>query len=220
MGGKRTFVIALLFAMIYLAPMAFAGPESRSAAMPGDPTVVLKIAQTVWDTIGLIWFQKALCFLLVLALLPKLDEALLSGSPLLPAGFIRRSAAAVVDAFIFQLPVAIVCFAIFFVTALQIEPVIVWTIQLGVNFLLLLLPAVGAALFESSKLQATPGKLLFGIRVCLIDGRRCGFLRALARRLAFCLSELSFGVGYLACIWTERQQCWQDLAAKCVVVRK
>lgn len=74
-------------------------------------------------------------------------------------------------------------------------------------------------LFESSELQATPGKMLLGIVVTDSDGQRCSFLQAFGRACGYYLSALLLCIGFIMCAFTERKQCLHDLMASCLVVK-
>jgi uncharacterized RDD family membrane protein YckC len=76
------------------------------------------------------------------------------------------------------------------------------------------------ALFESSSLQATPGKLLAGLKVTDMEGRRIGFGRATTRALAKGLSALLCYVGYIMAAFTERRQALHDIIAQTVVLKR
>lgn len=76
------------------------------------------------------------------------------------------------------------------------------------------------ALCESSGWQATPGKLVLGLRVTDVFGQRIGFGRATGRYFGKYVSVLIFGIGFLLAGWTARKQALHDLMAGCCVVRK
>ncbi|HEX7326111.1 MAG TPA: RDD family protein [Rhodanobacteraceae bacterium] len=76
------------------------------------------------------------------------------------------------------------------------------------------------ALFESSSLQATPGKLVIGLQVTDAYGRRVGFGRASGRYFGMYVSTLILCIGYLLAGWTARRQALHDVMAGCCVVRK
>lgn len=233
---KTNFAIALLFSLFFAVFPCFGGPEGvgGGASSPsGSASIQLmaKVFQTYWDTLGLILFQKFLCLALILAALPerrtwsvRFIPAVLIGnqsdvSRRSYAGFFGRVLACLIDELVFTAPAWIIGFGIFFATALVIDPLKVAVIQITTNFFMILMPAVATAFFESSKMQATPGKLLLKMKVTDVNGNRCGFFRALARRLAFAFSELSFGIGFLMMLWTKRKQCSHDLFANCFVVK-
>ena len=73
-------------------------------------------------------------------------------------------------------------------------------------------------LFESSVLQATPGKLIFGARVTDLGGRRITFGRANARYWGKFLDVLTLAIGYLMAGWTRKKQALHDKLAETVVV--
>jgi len=76
------------------------------------------------------------------------------------------------------------------------------------------------SIFESSKLQATPGKLALGIVVTDAVGGRITFWRALGRNAAKLISSFFFCLGYIICSFTERRQAAHDLLAGTLVVDK
>lgn len=74
------------------------------------------------------------------------------------------------------------------------------------------------ALFESSKLQATPGKRFLHLRIVDMEGNRISFVRAAARNLAKYFSFALLLVGVLMVPFTRRKQGLHDLVAQTVVV--
>ena len=74
--------------------------------------------------------------------------------------------------------------------------------------------------FESSGLQATPGKGLVGIIVTDMDGERVGFGTATGRCLGKYISSLILGIGYLMVAWTAQKQGLHDKIAGTLVMRK
>jgi uncharacterized RDD family membrane protein YckC len=76
-------------------------------------------------------------------------------------------------------------------------------------------------LFESSKLQATPGKLALRLRVTDLNGQRVTIGRAAARNVVR-IAGLIFGlipiICYLAIAWTQRKQGLHDLMASTLVL--
>ncbi|MGH8668317.1 MAG: RDD family protein, partial [Burkholderiales bacterium] len=72
---------------------------------------------------------------------------------------------------------------------------------------------------HASKLQATLGKALLGLRVTGYQGNRVSFLRSLGRELAKVLSGAVAMVGYLVAAFTARKQALHDLVASTYVVR-
>ena len=74
------------------------------------------------------------------------------------------------------------------------------------------------AIFESSPRQATPGKMMMGIFVTDIYGRRISFLRALGRTLGKVLSKAFCYLGYILALFTDRSQALHDLLANTLVL--
>ncbi|MCX2525198.1 RDD family protein [Larsenimonas rhizosphaerae] len=72
--------------------------------------------------------------------------------------------------------------------------------------------------YESSKRQATIGKLVMGLKVCTLDGHRIGFGRASARHFSKYLSGLLLMVGYLMGAFTKKKQALHDKMTRCVVI--
>ena len=76
------------------------------------------------------------------------------------------------------------------------------------------------ALLESSPLQATLGKHVFGIVVTDASSRRISFGRASARYWSMWISLLTLGIGFIMCAWTQRKQCLHDMIAGCVLPKR
>ncbi|MBB2203783.1 RDD family protein [Gluconacetobacter takamatsuzukensis] len=87
------------------------------------------------------------------------------------------------------------------------------------EILQLLLPALYYVLFESSRLQGTPGKRVCRMRVTDLHGRQIGFGRATVRYVGHFLSILTLGLGFLMVVWTRRRQALHDLLAGTCVIR-
>ncbi|MGE4292996.1 MAG: RDD family protein [Desulfovibrio sp.] len=87
-----------------------------------------------------------------------------------------------------------------------------------------LLPFALALLYyaglESSRIQATPGKLVLGFKVTGMHGERISFSRAVGRHFAKILSGVLFFVGYLMILFTRRRQGLHDLLAGCLAVQR
>jgi len=75
------------------------------------------------------------------------------------------------------------------------------------------------AVCESSRWQATIGKLALGIRVTDLQGRRISFPRALGRYGAKLISFLILFIGVLMVAWMPRKQGLHDLMAGTLVLR-
>lgn len=75
------------------------------------------------------------------------------------------------------------------------------------------------ALMESSKYQATLGKMALNLRVTDLHGNKIGFGRATGRFFGKYLSSLILCIGYLMVAWTEKKQGLHDIMAKTLVIR-
>ena len=76
------------------------------------------------------------------------------------------------------------------------------------------------AIMESSHEQATFGKLILGITVTDMQGRRISFARASARFFSKVLSAAALGIGFLMIAFTPRKQGLHDIIAETLVVRR
>jgi uncharacterized RDD family membrane protein YckC len=76
------------------------------------------------------------------------------------------------------------------------------------------------AAMESSSLQATLGKMIFGMKVTDVNGNRISFMRATARHFAKYLSSLILFIGYIMAGFTARKQALHDMIADTVVIRR
>jgi uncharacterized RDD family membrane protein YckC len=78
-------------------------------------------------------------------------------------------------------------------------------------------PALYYVLFWTTA-GKTPGMALLGLRLRRSDGGKVGPITALKRYLAVGLSMLTFGMGFLMVLVTERRRTLHDLLARTVVV--
>jgi uncharacterized RDD family membrane protein YckC len=74
------------------------------------------------------------------------------------------------------------------------------------------------SIMESSPLQATVGKMIMGMRVKTIEGKRLSILQGIIRQLSWYLSALPFGIGLAMVGWTQKKQGLHDILVKTVVV--
>jgi uncharacterized RDD family membrane protein YckC len=110
--------------------------------------------------------------------------------------------------------------------AFLIDFAILMLLERGIDFLpqpIAVVFAFGLALayypgFESSKLQATPGKLALGLIVMDVNRQRPSYPRALARAWSMNLSMYPFLLGILYMNRNPQRQAFHDLIANCVVV--
>jgi uncharacterized RDD family membrane protein YckC/predicted RNA-binding Zn-ribbon protein involved in translation (DUF1610 family) len=93
-------------------------------------------------------------------------------------------------------------------------------IELVFNVVFNVLGWVYFATMESSTKQGTFGKIAMGLIVTDRDGRRLTFGRASGRWFAKLLSNMTFFIGYLMPLFTERKQTLHDLVAGCLVTKR
>ncbi len=93
----------------------------------------------------------------------------------------------------------------------------------GVYFLLYVLMVVFSwfyyALFESSELQATPGKMLLRLKVVDMNHNRIDFGRASGRFFGKILSSFILLIGYFMVLWTDYRQALHDQLANTLIIR-
>lgn len=123
------------------------------------------------------------------------------------AGFWRRCAAFVIDGILLSIPNIALGYALPENTAASFFASVV----------------IGLAYYagmHSSRLQATVGKLAFGIKVTDATGRRIGVGRAMARYFATWLSLLALGVGFLMAAFSQRKRALHDMLCDTLVVNR
>ncbi|MEE4452535.1 RDD family protein [Novosphingobium resinovorum] len=94
-----------------------------------------------------------------------------------------------------------------------------WTVMLGMVGSMLASYWLYFALMESSRLQATVGKLAVGVVVTDLDGQRLTFLRASGRFFAKLLSYATFFIGFIMIAFTGRKQGLHDFIAGTLVYK-
>ncbi|MHB0880948.1 RDD family protein [Paenibacillus sp. SEL1] len=138
-------------------------------------------------------------------------------------GFWIRTAAFLIDLIILTAIVLLVGGAIYIIpdllgiketgfiqVLLMLWPLILW----------LVLPWLYCGLWESSKVQATPGKLAFSLIVVDKEGRRLGFLHASGRYWIKAISFVIAHIIYIVVAFTAKKQGLHDLCANTFVVHK
>lgn len=165
-----------------------------------------------------------------LALMPlggnDTDEGVFAALPpgrAIHAGFWRRCAALIIDSILVGVAIAIVQVAVGIGALGSMaggQPDA--GALVGSMFLVFALTFVGQwlyfALFESSSIQATPGKRAMGLKVVDLTGRRIGFGRASGRFFGKIISTMILDIGYMLAGWSERKQALHDMLAGTLVV--
>jgi uncharacterized RDD family membrane protein YckC len=137
------------------------------------------------------------------------------------AGFVLRFVAYLIDAIIISfatlIPLSITYKVLYLVGGGAEEgpskyaPLIIFAIPI--------IRLIYYSLFESSKFQATPGKLALKLQVTDYDGERISPSRAIIRNLFKLLSLMIFYIGYLMILWMEDQQGLHDIIGKTLVIK-
>lgn len=132
------------------------------------------------------------------------------------AGFWIRFLAAVIDMII---AVPIGCVIIYFIVSLLLKyHVYDEFIELSVNLIVLIFGWLYNSLFESSSMQATPGKRFVGIVVTDLNGERISFFRATIRWWAkLFISNISI-FGYIIAGFNKKKQALHDSIAGTLVI--
>lgn len=73
---------------------------------------------------------------------------------------------------------------------------------------------------ESSKTQATVGKMALGLKVTDVNGNKLDFTKALIRNLGRILSNMTMLIGYIIAGFTAKKQALHDFIAGTIVVKK
>jgi uncharacterized RDD family membrane protein YckC len=76
------------------------------------------------------------------------------------------------------------------------------------------------AIMESSKAQATLGKMAVGIKVTDMNGDRISFGKGLLRSIGKQISAMIMCIGYLIAAFTEKKQALHDMIASTLVLKK
>ena len=76
------------------------------------------------------------------------------------------------------------------------------------------------ALMESSKNQATLGKMALGLRVTDLNGNRISFGKATGRYFGKILSSMTLLIGYIMAAFTAKKQALHDFVAGTLVLSK
>lgn len=142
------------------------------------------------------------------------------------AGFWPRVAAALIDTLVTLTVSVLVAFMLIGVEVLVYEIMLNHSdpdssISMGIiKASLFLIPLLYYVLMESSRTQATLGKMLLGIKVVDENGKRISLWRAAARYLSKALSWITLAFGFTLVAFTNNKQGLHDtIASTYVLVR-
>lgn len=74
--------------------------------------------------------------------------------------------------------------------------------------------------FESSKYQATPGKMIFGLKVTDMNGNRISIDKAIIRNIVKTISTIILYISVITIAFTKKKQGLHDFAADTIVIYK
>lgn len=89
-----------------------------------------------------------------------------------------------------------------------------------VEIFLIIVPWFYSILFESSRVQATIGKLVLGIKVTNLEGKRISLLKACIRYLGKIFTICTFLIGFIIVSFTKYRQSLHDYIARTYVINK
>ena len=138
------------------------------------------------------------------------------------ANFVWRLLAVTLD-WILLLPIRVLAFVVFVLTAIGFEAdanSLSSLTQPGFYLLPIAVDWLYEALMVSSSHQATLGKKAAGIVVTDMQGNPISFSRATGRHFGKYLSSVLLLIGYLIQPFTEKRQTLHDMMAGCLVLRK
>ena len=133
------------------------------------------------------------------------------------AGFWVRVVALVIDGLIL-LPILIGFDYLIFGDPFPSEPESLTPGYAASTALVVLVHLLYSALMESSSKQATLGKMLLRLKVTDLHGNRISFGRAIGRHLAEYLCILTFNLGYLVNLFTDKRQSLHDKICRTLVL--
>jgi len=90
----------------------------------------------------------------------------------------------------------------------------------GIWLLVTIIQVLYFTFMESSKMQATVGKMALGLKVTDLEGNKLDFTKALVRNLCRILSNITMLIGYIIAAFTEKKQALHDMIAGTLVLKK
>jgi uncharacterized RDD family membrane protein YckC len=90
----------------------------------------------------------------------------------------------------------------------------------GAFLLITIISIMYWSLMESSKYQATVGKLALGLKVTDMEGKNLDLTKSLIRNACKIISQMILFVGFIMAGFTEKKQGLHDMIAGTLVVKK
>ena len=160
----------------------------------------------------------------------EVAEEVVRGGKIVYAGFWKRFAAYVIDGFVIgavnyaiAIPISVFAAVGLGGSATSDNPFGSGAAiaLIGVMYLIqILLPGIYFGWMQSSRHQASLGKMAIGIKVTRGDGAPIQFWRGFGRYYATILSTLIVFIGFLMAAFTERKQALHDMVCDTLVVDK
>lgn len=142
------------------------------------------------------------------------------------AGFWIRFVASFIDGIIISIPIFVIAFilGVFSIfSSTDVDTAVYEKSQLILDLFLylgsLMISVLYYAGMHASKWQGTLGKMIVGIKVTDLNGKRISFGRALGRFFATILSSILY-IGYIMAAFTQKKQSLHDMIAGTIVVYK
>ncbi len=149
----------------------------------------------------------------------RLHEGVQSPNALEYAGFWIRAGAKMLDFLIFGVTNWAIIFAILTISNLSITtPEGIKTVN--TISVLLNIPSYGIMIFLLGRYGATPGKMIFGLKVIKSDSGRVTYLRAFCRFLSEILSSFTLLIGYIMVAFRQDKTGLHDIICNTRVIRK
>jgi len=147
--------------------------------------------------------------------LQKLQEGVTLGGTWRYGGFWIRGGAKIVDGIITSIAGAAVKMGVSLLLVGAVSPEAVrgetaFGLIFFINFVVPTVVGASYTTFFLGRFAATPGKMVFGLRVIRADGERVSYLRALGRHFAEMLSSAILGIGYLMAAFDEEKRTLHD----------
>ena len=136
------------------------------------------------------------------------------------AGFWKRFFASIIDGLLISIAEAIVGFFLANTIPQLVRGSLWGFIPMPSGYVSFLMSWIYFALMESSRYQATIGKMAIGIKVVDMNGNRISFFRASNRFFAKTLSVILLFIGYIMAGFTEKKQALHDIIARCLVMKR
>ena len=130
------------------------------------------------------------------------------------AGFWLRFVAYMIDSFILGILYGIYFLIVNIFIFYEVYPFLIFMIPF-----VLFSSWLYFSIMESSKAQATIGKMALSLKVTDMEGNRISFGRATGRFFGKFISEIILMIGFMMAGWTEKKQALHDMMADTLVIR-